>query len=345
MTGAGSKQKRKITTSDLARLSGVSRSTVSAVLNGKRSVREATRAKVLACIREQRYDSGLIARTLLGELSRIVAVLAPNLGSPYHMMYFQGLQDILGKEDFHLLFHNVRPEDQEDPATLESIHAYRPAGFIILRGAEGPQAEHARKVVEEGVPLVCEMPIDGLETHVVGFDQRAAMKLAADYVIEKGHRRLGHIAGPSFSHGARERKIGFLESLVQHDMPLSEANILDAGETAADGYVAALEMLRDPATRPTAVLCFNDMVAMGVYRACHELKMNIPADVSVVGYDGIEFAALFGPPLTSVNIFPTEMGRRAGEVLVRAIRNEAGRGATTTWIPSELTERGSVRAL
>lgn len=334
--------KGNITTSDIARLCGVSRSTVSAVLNGKRNVRESTRRKVLECIRHQKYESGMIARALVGELSRMVAVLASRLGSPYQMMYFRGLSEVLGNEGYHLLFHDVRPEDQEDPGTIESLYAYHPAGYIILKGAEGPHTEHARRIVEEGIPLVCEAPLEGLETHVVSFDNRSGMRLAADYVIGMGHRRLGHIAGPTFSRGAKERKLGFVESLIQHDIPVSEGLILDAGENAADGYRAALEMLRDPVSRPTAVLCFNDMVAMGVYRAAHELSLDIPRDVSVVGFDGIDFAELFGPPLTSVNIFPTELGRKAAELLVRAIRNETGRGVVTQWIPPKLIERGSV---
>ena len=338
--------RRPITTSEIARLSGVSRSTVSAVLNGKRNVRESTRRKVLECIRREDYQSGMIAKTLVGELSRMVAVLASNLGSPFHMMTFRGINEVLESEGYHILFHNVRPEDQEDPKTLASLHAYRPAGYIILKGAEGRGGEHARKIAEEGVPLVAHgMKLEGVETHSVCFDNRVGMKLATDHVIENGHRRLGHLAGPTFSQGARERKLGFIESLIEHDIPVSDALIADAGETAAAGYQMALEMLKNPDARPTAVLCFNDMVAMGVYRAAHELSLDIPGDLSVVGFDGIDFAELFGPPLTSVNIFPEEQGRQAADILVRVIRNQTGRGIVTQWIEPKLLERASVRRI
>ena len=107
----------------------------------------------------------------------------------------------------------------------------------------------------------------------------------------------------------------------------------------------ALEMLKNPDARPTAVLCFNDMVAMGVYRAAHELSLDIPGDLSVVGFDGIDFAELFGPPLTSVNIFPEEQGRQAADILVRVIRNQTGRGIVTQWIEPKLLERASVRRI
>ena len=337
------KSKRNITTSEIARLSGVSRSTVSAVLNGKRNVRESTRRKVLDCIRQQNYESGMIARTLVGELSRMVAVLAPNLGSPYHMMTFRGINEVLVSQGYHLLFHNVRPEDQEDPETLASLKAYRPAGYIILRGAEGPHGEHAREIVKEGLPMVTMGTLEGIETHAVTFDNRAGSRLATDYVIGQGHRSLAYLAGPSFSIGAKQRQVGFVESLIHHDIHVSHTIIAEAGETPADGYRAALEILREPDKRPTALVCFNDMVAMGVYRAAHELGLSIPEDISVVGFDGVDFAALLGPPLTSVDIFPGESGEKAADLLVRVIKNETGRSPVVQVIEPKLIERASVR--
>ncbi len=337
--------RRAVTTSDIARLSGVSRSTVSAVLSGNRHVRESTRRKVIECIRQQNYESGMIARSLVGELSRMVAVLASNLGSPFHMMFFRGVNDVLCHEDYHILFHNVRPEDQEDPETLASLRAYRPAGYIVLKGAEGPRAEHVRQILEEDVPLVTEIGLQGLDTHSVGFDNRAGVKLGTDYVIDMGHRRLGHLAGPAFSSAARERKMGFVESLIDHDIPVSQAVISDTGETAPAGYREALAMLGNPQTRPTALLCFNDMVAMGVYRAANELELEIPRDISVIGFDGIDFAELLGPPLTTVSIVPEQLGRKAAELLIKVIRNETGRGTIKEWVEPELIERGSVQRI
>jgi len=111
------------------------------------------------------------------------------------------------------------------------------------------------------------------------------------------------------------------------------------------GYAAALDVLKDAGSRPTAVLCFNDMVAMGVYRAAHELSLEIPDDLSVVGFDGIDFAELLGPPLTTVDIFPKELGERAARLLVRAIRNQTGRGFEIQEIQPRLLERASVRTV
>jgi LacI family transcriptional regulator len=287
----------------------------------------------------------MIAKALVGELSHMVAVLASNVGSPFHMMMFRGINNVLETAGYHILFHNVRSEDQADPETLASLHAYRPAGYIILKGAEGPGGEHAREIVSAGIPLVSHGGIEGLETHSVNFDSRAGMKLATDHVIEYGHRRLGHLAGPTFSQGAKDRKLGFVESLIAHDIPVSDAVIVNAGETAAAGYQSALSILGDPGSRPTALVCFNDMVAMGAYRAAHELSIDIPGDLSVVGFDGIDIAELLGPPLTSIGIFPELLGEMTAELLLKAIQNQTGRSVVTQWIEPKLIERGSVRRI
>jgi len=342
---AKNKGKPNITTTEIARRCGLSRPTVSAVLNGTRKVRESTRKKVLDCIREQNFETGMISKALVGELSYMVAVLASNLGSPFHMMMFRGVCEYLEAQGYHVLVHNVRSENQPDPKTLASLHAFRPAGYIILRGAEGIDGAHAREIAEEGVPLVTQGRVEDFESHLVDFDNQAAMKSATNYVIKQGHRRLGHVAGPTFSQGTQQRKMGFLESVVEHGIPMSDAMVVDAGESAESGHDAALEMLKDPDKRPTALMCFNDNVAVGVYRAAHELSLEIPRDLSVVGFDGIDFGELLAPGLTTVDIVPTELGREAARLLLHIIREEVGQKYETRWVEPKLIVRGSVRRL
>ncbi len=277
--------------------------------------------------------------------SRVVAVLVPNLGSPFHMMAFRGINEVLQAQGYDLSFHDVGPEDQEDPDTLASLQMYRPAGYIILRGGEGLGAEHARAVLQEEVPLVSLGTLEGVETHAVAIDNQLVTRIATDYVIERGHRRLGYIAGPPFSWCAKQRQLGFVESLINHNMQASEALIVEAGVTPREGYLVALEALKDSKTRPTVLLCFNDMLAVQVYRAAHELSLEVPTDLSVVGVDSVDFAALLDPPLTTIDTFPEQSGRQAAELLVKAIRNQLEESAVVQWIEPKLVERDSVRSI
>lgn len=332
-----------MTTSEVARLCGLSRTTVSAVLNGKATVRESTRRKVLQYLRECHYESGMLSRALVGELSRTVAILATDLGNPFSMTVFRGVSDFLESNRYHALVHHVRPANIHDPEMLSFLQTCLPSGYIILKGAEGPGGVHALEISSRGVPMVMVGGSSGIAAHAVTFDSRAAMRMAAEHVIALGHRRIGHLAGPSRSQGAKERKLGFVEGLVEHNLPVALSSIVDAGETAAAGYAAALETLRVQANRPTALLCFNDMVAMGAYRAAHELGLEIPGDLSVVGFDGLDYGALLGPPLTTVDIQPEQLGRRAAELLARLMEGEKPAGVVTEWTQPRLLERASVR--
>jgi len=316
---------------------------VSAVLNGKRNVREITRYRVLKCIREENYASGIVSKALVGQLSQMVAVLVPNAGlNPFHVLAFRGISEILDAHGYHVLLHNVRSENTSDPGTLASLQAYRPAGFIVFKGAEGPEGEHVKAIQDERVPLVFHGKTDKVDAHAITIDDRACERLITDYVIDKGHRKLAHLSGPAFSQGAKNRQLGFVESLLAHNMSVSDAIIVEGGETAEQGYHAALEVLRNPATRPTALVCFNDIVALGAYRAAHELSLSIPGDLSIVGFDGTDFADLLGPPLTTVDIYPEQIGRQAARLLLRVIKNPSSR-TIVEQMEAQLREGGSVR--
>jgi LacI family transcriptional regulator len=197
--------------------------------------------------------------------------------------------------------------------------------------------------MEDGIPLVSEGKLTGVDTNSVTFENRAPMKLATDYVIDRGHYRLAHLAANAATNcDAKERQLGFVESLLEHGIPITEGVIVPAGDYPVVGYQAAVEALRNPNSRPTALLCFNDMV---VYRAAHELSLEIPGDLSVVGFDGMDFAELMGPPLTGIDVAPKSLGKQAAQLLLRVIRNEVGPGTTEVTIEPRLIERASVRRL
>lgn len=332
-----------ITTGEIARLCGLSRPTVSAVLNGTRKVKESTRRKVLDCIREHDYQVGLISKALVNELSYVVAVLESDPSNPFHMMMFRGISEVLDAHGYHILVHNVKTENESDPRTFANISILRPAGYIIPRGSEGLNGEHAREILDRGVPLVAQGQLEGVKTHAVCYDNVSAMKLAANYALEQGHRHLAYVAGPTFSKGAQQRKMGFLQSLVEHGIPVTDALIVDSGETADAGHRSGLKLLENADPCPTAVLCFNDAVAAGVYRAAKDLSIEIPGQLSVIGFDGADFGDLLAPPLTTIDTVPKELGRRVAELLIRVMRDEVGRDFETQWVEPKLIKRGSVR--
>ena len=283
----------------------------------------------------------MIAKTLVREFSRMVAVLSPDLGSPYQMMVFRGINETLRDHGFHVLVHSVRAEGQEDAETLATLQAYRPAGYIVLRGAEGPAGSHLRAVMGDSVPVVMiGMPCRDVETPYIGVDERAAMKLSTDFIVSKGHRQIAYLGG-----GSKERRLGFVESLLDQNISMADIITVEAGQTAAQGYTAAMDVLQRP-HRPTALVCFNDMVAAGAYRAALELRMEIPRDISVMGFDNIELAELLAPGLTTVDIGPTQLGEQGAAMFLKLMDNASPRmSAISHWIQPRIIERSSVRTV
>lgn len=328
---------RAITVAEIARLCGVSRVTVSAVLNDRRKVRESTRAKILKCIQEHNYQSGIIAKSLIGEISRIVAVLIPDIDNLFHVALFKGINDVLMESGYCVLLFAIGIKG-EGPFSLSQLQQYRPGGFIIVRGAEG-DAKHVQAILESGVPLVTGGGPWAADSNAVAMDETEAMSMATDYVIDRGHRHICYLAGNS-----AQRTMGFITSVTRHDIDLAETPIVTAGETIESGYAAALKVLKNPA-RPTALVCFNDMVALGAYRAAEELSLRIPEDVSVMGFDGTELIQRWCPSLTTVNVRPYEVGRQSAKLLLKIIRSEIKNTPVRELIKAEILQNTSVRSL
>ncbi|MBX7257628.1 MAG: LacI family transcriptional regulator [Candidatus Hydrogenedentes bacterium] len=335
-----------LTAKDIADLSGVSRTTVFAVLGGKPGVTEKTREKVLEVLREHGYQNGLVQRSMVAELSKIIGAVIGNINNPFYTELITGIDKVLAPEGFHHLLHYGTDLDpREGIAAFDALGEYNLRGYIMAAGEMARYESHIRRVVALGRPLVTIMRAPGVQTSAVWFDDRKCSRDATDYLISRGHRRILCLTGPSQSAIAKERILGFMESLVAHDIEFHSSMVVRGGDTSDDGYKAALNVLRDSASRPTAIECCNDLVAIGVYRAAYELGLRIPEDVSVVGFDGIELGEVLGPPLTTLSVFPRRMGEIAAEMLLAIINGKHRRGHMEHVIEHALIERASVRSV
>ncbi len=334
---------KTLTAKDIARLSGVSRTTVFAVLKGKSGVTERTREKVLSALREHGYQNGLVQKSIVAELSTMIGVLLGNIVNPFYTEVISGINSVLVPKGFHhILHHGTDAHPREGISAFEYMSSYELRGYIMAAGELEQYESHIRKVVQAGRPVVTIMHAPGIPTHTVSFDNRLCSRDATDYLIGRGHRRITCLTGPARSATAKERVLGFIESLVTHEIDFRESMTVRAGDTSAEGYTAAMKVLtRDE--RPTAFVCCNDMVAMGVYKAANQLGLRIPDDISVVGFDGIEFGELLGPPLTTLSIFPRQIGEKAAEILLSVISGQQGRSLVEHVMKHALIERASVR--
>ncbi|MCV2393243.1 LacI family DNA-binding transcriptional regulator [Actinotalea sp. M2MS4P-6] len=293
--------------SDVAALAGVSHQTVSRVLNEHPSVRPETRERVLEAIATLGYRRNVAARTLVTRRSDTIGVItsASDLFGPISTLI---AVEHAARE--HGLFVSVASvTDFSGEAmrhTLEHFMAQGVDGVVVI--AAGDDAIEAARTFDAPVPVVAVGPSDlpAGTVHTVAVDHYTGARLATRHLLDLGHTRIGHLAGPQDWVDGRERLRGWRDEMA--DAGLSPAEPMMCDWSADCGYRVGRELVADP-ERPTALFTGNDQLALGVVHACTEAGVRVPEDLSVVGFDDIAGAAHFSPPLTTVRQEFDTLGR------------------------------------
>jgi DNA-binding LacI/PurR family transcriptional regulator len=345
---------KRFTINDVAKRAGVSTGTVSAVLNDRPNVRDRTRMRVLSAIDELGYQPSPSARILRSGrnngqvLEKGVGLLIKEMDNPFYMDIVIGARDFL-REAGYATFVCASDGDYEKEGNL--INSIRNRFFqgVILAPVlhEAADLSHLFILKRAAYPFVTLEEVSGLQAHSVGIDNVEAAYMAVHHLIETGHQKIAHIAGPAYTQHTRDRIRGVERAFSQSSLIFSDDVIVPAGAHFEDGYRAGINLFkeREETSRPTAVTCFNDLVAMGVLRALAELGLDVPGDVSVVGFDDIQAAAYLSTPLTTVKVPKREMGQRAAELLMQQIEAPEGVPMKRIRLDATLITRGSTRPL
>ncbi len=319
---------------DVAVRAGVSHQTVSRVLNGYEGIRPATRQRVLDAIDELGYRRNAAARSLATGRSHAIGVLVPDVPNfgPTSALY--AVERAIREHGFQPLV-TVRPEDRE--AVEEGVD------FLLDRAVEAlvlMAATHdVLDVIDEkgtGVPIAYLLTGEERAPWSVSVNQAQGIELALAYLVDVGHTRIQHVAGPHYSTEARLRRDAFVVEARRLGLP--QLPILAGQWTPAAGYAAGQRI--DPSA--TAVVCANDHMALGVMHALVRRGARIPEDVSVIGYDDIPEAEHVFPPLTTVRQDFRRVGSLAVDVLAAALADLPL--PDTAPLPAELVVRDSVAA-
>lgn len=333
--------RRRPTINDIARLAGVSKKTVSRVINESPLVKGETREAVKSIIRETGFAPDPQARGLAFRRSFLVGLIYDNPNPQHTVSHQQGLLDAFEGSGLELV---VRPVDRTSGMLLEDMKSFverqKPFGVVL----PSPVSENdglAALLRDLGCPYVriASVPLDEPDRMVVSHDGEGAAE-AARRLADLGHRRIALISGPPNFRSSIERRKGFEAGLAERGLFLDKALVRQGGYTYESGVEAARQLFAI-AWRPTAVFALNDEMAAGVYTAAREAGLSIPDDVSVVGFDDAPIASRLWPPMTSVRLPLREMGRLAGEVLL----GRAGRRGASHDVQPELIVRASTAEL
>jgi LacI family transcriptional regulator len=331
------------TINDVARIAGVSKKTVSRVINRSPLLNDDTRPPVEDVIGELGYIPNPQARALALRRNFLIGLVHDNPNAQMVMNVQQGILEALHGTEFELV---VRPVDRGSATMLVDLRHFlerqRLFGLVLLP----PISENdtiAKLCAEIGCRYVRmgSAPLDDND-HMVASNDCEAVRAATEYLIEQGHRRIGLIAGPHGFRSARERRLGFEEALSKAGIALPRSMIADGNYTFESGLTAA-ERLLDLMPRPTAIFASNDEMAAGVMHAARQRGLDIPKDLSIVGFDDTPVAAHVWPPLTTVRWPIASMARSAALKLTAGLDGEQIVEEPSLFL-STLIRRGSVAA-
>lgn len=329
---------KPLTISDIARLAGVSKKSVSRVINAERGVSEKTRARILAIMRKQGYEPDRRARALARRQSFLLALAYDNPNADYVLDVLNGMLRVAIPRGYEVIMH---PVDDAGTATGERL-----ASFVRRSGCDGlvvipPLSERAELLAEFAWPAVRIAGDDvTLRMPQVRYDDRAAALAITTQLLDLGHRRIGFVGGPQGGGSTRRRLAGFRDAFASRTLEPDPA-LLAWGDFTFSGGIAAAQVLLAGNERPSALMCCNDQMAIGVLHAAHEMGLAVPADLSVTGFDDAPVARVAWPPLSTVRQPVLEMGAAAGTALIDAVEGRAAPGGLVEFTHVLVSRRSS----
>jgi LacI family transcriptional regulator len=315
--------KRNVTMVDVARHAGVSQTTVSFVLNSNDTpnIPHETRQRVLEAIEVLGYQPDARAQALRSGSTKTIALIIPDLQNPHFCEYANGIEEAARAAGYHLLLSSTTMNDEYAVEIFRDLARRRFDGLIIASSfileAEEAQATLAQ-VRKRRLPIVEMDENYGVDS--VSADYHDAAREVMSYLLSLGHRRIGLVYGVGNHELGQDRLQPYLESLTAANIPIENDLIAECGPAIEDGYKASLKLLQ-LATRPSALIVINDLLAMSALRAAADLGLHVPKDLSVVGFDDISMANFLVPRLTTVTKNARAAGTKAFEVLLARIQN------------------------
>ncbi len=309
----------KLTINDIARLAGVSKATVSRVLNDNPTVDPDLRERVQRIVEEYGFVPNVTARGLAGGRTRLIGVLAPPLTWPAVPEIMRGVAEYIEDTSYEVVLYSINFE-RDHADVLDRILALRMVSGLLAI-LPGQLARHLIDRAHHGLPLVM---IDDQEEPSaipwVGIDNQSSAYIATRHLLDLGHRRIAHVLGPKSYYCVMERYQGFCQALQEAGLAPDPALLLQGEFDVASGRRCAAHIFaRDRQDWPTAVFAGNDQMAYGILEIAEQSGVRVPDDIAVVGFDDNLLSAYMRPPLTTMHQPFIEMGRKAGEILLTMI--------------------------
>lgn len=331
----------------VAELAGFSRSTVSRVINDHPNVSSQTRERVWEAIRQSGYKPNAVARSLVTNRTQIISIVIPEavtsiFTDPFFPLLLCGTTEACNAHHYQLILSLFTASTEPQEMYERLLHSGYADGVVVASAPlEDPLIPN---LLRDGMPFVSIGRYPDERVHYVDIDNVGGARMAVDHLVRLGHRRIGTITGRLDIIAGQDRLAGYRQGLEAHGIPVEE-NLIARGDFTEEGGARAMQALLPFA--PTAVFTANDTMAVGVIRVLHDAGLQIPQDVSVIGFDDTPIASTSKPALTTVRQPIERLGAMAVDVLVSLLQNSIEDNAPVhrILISTELVIRSSCGAV
>ncbi len=324
---------------DIARDLNVSVMTVSKVVRGCADVGAETRSRVLARIKEVNYQPNWVARSLAARRTFMIGLIVPDLMHSFFAEIAKGVSSAIRPLGYDVVICNSEEDRSVESSEVDRLLGRQVDGLILASAQPPSSLELFERIEARNVPYVLvDRRFGGTHASYVGADDEAIGRVATKHLIERGCRRIAHIAGPPLTPGVGRLK-GYREALAAAGLPVLDSYIVNATDDAT-GYEAARRLLAlDP--QPDAIFGYNDPTAAGAMKAILQAGIGIPADIKVIGVGNVHYSDLLRVPLSTIDQSSTAIGQQAADILIKAIGAKRKRTPKTVIIDPILIARES----
>ncbi|QQK09009.1 LacI family DNA-binding transcriptional regulator [Miniphocaeibacter halophilus] len=337
--------KKKVTIQDVANKAGVSKSTVSHVMNNTAKISKETRTIVEKAIKELKYRPNRVASSLRTAKSDSVGLIVPDLSNEYYANVIKGVSDIALKENYSIMISNTEYNEVSEKKAINNFLENNIDGIIFIGG--NPDRQKLTSIRENNIPVVViDVTIEDLDVSSIVSDDINSMKKCVNYLVEKGHKKIGFVAEFLNLSNVENRYLGYRLGLEINKISFDE-NWLFIEESLKtekliNSYLYMKKILKDHNIEdlPTAFICTSDLVALGFIRAIKEAGFTIAKDFSIIGYDDISISDFSEPRLSTIRQNKYEIGKKAMELIKEKIENPSKKSEKITF-PTKLIIRES----
>jgi LacI family transcriptional regulator len=301
--------------------------------------------RVQAAIRELDYYPNEIARSLKVKQTRMLGIVVPDITNPFFPEIIRGAEDVAFERGYFLVTANTDEQLIRERRVVAALRSYRADG-ILLACAPGNDVAHLRRTIEAGLPVVClDRPVSGVDTDAVLLDNVRGSRECVQHLIERGHRRIGLIAGQLKTEIAHERLRGYEEALREADIKIDADLILEGDFREDSGYRLGKQLFRKRSS-VTAVFACNGVMTLGVLKAMEEQGLRCPEDIAIATFDDLVLDRSFHPHLTAVVQPSYQIGGRAATILIDRIEGKMkGRSSVERIVPTLIVRESTSRQL